>query len=171
MTAIAFPLQRALAQPRTLATPIRTFSLLKPSLQYAPSISRTPLNYSTPTGFTRHYRISATSPAQLLRPEGRNAVGITTRQFANSAILRETKPIKPLQEEKSNESESSALVQDESAEFGRSEKASKAAQIDLSARLAKDKDAGKKAGMGEIMRLLSIARPEAKWLGCEFTMI
>lgn len=50
--------------------------------------------------------------------------------------------------------------------FGRSEKASRAAQVNLSARLNKDgSPSSTKPGMGEIVRLLKIARPEAKWLG------
>lgn len=55
---------------------------------------------------------------------------------------------------------------EELEEFGRSEKASKAAQVNLSAKLHKDgKPSG--AGLAEIVRLLKIARPEAKWLGCK----
>lgn len=52
--------------------------------------------------------------------------------------------------------------------FGRSEKATRAAQVNLSARLNKDGSPNStKPGMGEIIRLLKIARPEAKWLGGE----
>lgn len=51
--------------------------------------------------------------------------------------------------------------------FERTEKASQAAKIDLSARLAKD-SGGKKAGFGEVWRLLKIARPEAKVLSIAF---
>lgn len=52
--------------------------------------------------------------------------------------------------------------------FGRSEKASKAAEIDLSARLTSSKDRGDKASLGEVWRLIKIARPEAKWLAMAF---
>lgn len=52
------------------------------------------------------------------------------------------------------------------SEFGRSEKASKAAQVNLSARLRKDPGTVSNfSGFAEIWRLLKIARPEAKWLG------
>ncbi|EER37355.1 ABC multidrug transporter [Histoplasma capsulatum H143] len=51
--------------------------------------------------------------------------------------------------------------------FERTERASQAAKIDLSARLAKD-SGGKKAGFGEVWRLLKIARPEAKVLSIAF---
>jgi len=49
--------------------------------------------------------------------------------------------------------------------FEKSEKASKAAQVNLSARLRKEgPNINGKAGMGEIIRLIKIAQPEAKWL-------
>ncbi|KAF2155765.1 hypothetical protein K461DRAFT_80673 [Myriangium duriaei CBS 260.36] len=55
---------------------------------------------------------------------------------------------------------------DEGEMFKRSEKASAAAQINLSAKLSKDgAGTGKKAGWGEIMRLLRIAKPEVRPLG------
>ncbi|KAF2843064.1 ABC transport system ATP-binding protein [Patellaria atrata CBS 101060] len=51
--------------------------------------------------------------------------------------------------------------------FGKTEKASQAAKLNLSARLSKDGSAGGKTGSGwsEIWRLIKIARPEAKTLG------
>lgn len=56
--------------------------------------------------------------------------------------------------------------------FGRSEKASKAAQVNLSARLGKDpKQAKNTAGFGEIWRLIKIAKPESKWLGAAFVLL
>lgn len=48
--------------------------------------------------------------------------------------------------------------------FELSEKASQAAKVNLSARLAKDGAGGKRGGFGEVWRLLQIARPEAKTL-------
>ncbi|KAI9837791.1 MAG: multidrug-resistance transporter mdr2 [Sarea resinae] len=54
--------------------------------------------------------------------------------------------------------------------FARSEKATQAAQVNLSARLHKDKQAAK-PGVSEIWRLLKIARPEAKWLGGAFVFL
>ncbi|KAF7161803.1 hypothetical protein CNMCM5623_007268 [Aspergillus felis] len=55
--------------------------------------------------------------------------------------------------------------------FELSEKAAQAAQVNLSAKLAKDGAAGKKAGFGEIWRLLLIARPEAKKLAFAFLFL
>lgn len=48
--------------------------------------------------------------------------------------------------------------------FELSEKATQAAKVNLSARLAKDGAGGKRGGFGEVWRLLQIARPEAKTL-------
>ncbi|KAF9890901.1 ATP-binding cassette permease mdl1 [Aspergillus nanangensis] len=55
--------------------------------------------------------------------------------------------------------------------FELSERAAQAAQVNLSARLAKDGASGKKSGFTEIARLLSIARPEAKKLSLAFTFL
>ncbi|KAJ5772903.1 ABC transporter integral membrane type 1 [Penicillium paradoxum] len=52
--------------------------------------------------------------------------------------------------------------------FELSERAAQAAQVNLSARLAKDGASGKKSGFAEIWRLLKIARPESKALGFAF---
>lgn len=52
--------------------------------------------------------------------------------------------------------------------FERSEKASQAAQVNLSARLQSSKKQQNSAGFREIWRLIKIARPEAKWLGVAF---
>ena len=58
--------------------------------------------------------------------------------------------------------------------FGRSEKAAQASQVNLRARLSKgSKDAGKGLGVEETLRLVKIARPEARTLGwaCFFLLI
>ncbi|KAH1970601.1 multidrug-resistance transporte [Aspergillus fumigatus] len=55
--------------------------------------------------------------------------------------------------------------------FELSERAAQAAQVNLSAKLAKDGAAGKKAGFKEIWRLLLIARPEAKKLALAFLFL
>ncbi|KAI9815478.1 MAG: ATP-binding cassette permease mdl1 [Pycnora praestabilis] len=56
--------------------------------------------------------------------------------------------------------------------FARTEKASQAAQVNLSARLNKDgAKQGQTAGFGEVWRLLKIARPEVKVLGAAFVLL
>jgi putative ABC transport system ATP-binding protein len=60
---------------------------------------------------------------------------------------------------------------EEAQGFGRSEKASRAAQVNLSARLQKDGKSQNSGGLSEIWRLIKIARPEAKWLGLAFCFL
>jgi len=56
--------------------------------------------------------------------------------------------------------------------FEKSEKASQATHVNLSARLSKEGgSSGKSTGLGEIWRLIRIARPEAKVLGCAFLLL
>ena len=79
-------------------------------------------------------------------------------------MRKETQPIsaKPYKDEvrddkKENEDEDA----DEGQGFKRTEKANQAGQINLAARLSKE-GSGQKAGWGEIVRLLRIARPELR---------
>ena len=53
--------------------------------------------------------------------------------------------------------------------FAKSEKATQAAQVNLSARLSKEgSPAGGSSGFSEVWRLIRIAKREVKWLGCTF---
>ncbi|KAF7547721.1 hypothetical protein G7046_g8926 [Stylonectria norvegica] len=64
------------------------------------------------------------------------------------------------------------VVEDEHRqEFAKSEKAARAAQVNLSAKLSKEGKGAPKAGMGEVMRLIKIARPELRWLGIAFVFL
>lgn len=57
-------------------------------------------------------------------------------------------------------------------EFQKSEKASQATQVNLSARLSKEGESGKSGGgFGEVWRLIWIARPEAKVLAVAFAFL
>ncbi|KAL2152412.1 hypothetical protein VTH82DRAFT_5596 [Thermothelomyces myriococcoides] len=60
----------------------------------------------------------------------------------------------------------------EARDFHRSEKAAKAAQINMSARLSKEGVGARgKPGLSEIWRLIKIAKPEIKWLGAAFVLL
>lgn len=64
------------------------------------------------------------------------------------------------------------LEQEQERGFEKSEKASQAAQVNLSARLSKEgKPQGQYAGFWEIWRLVKIARPEAKVLSVAFLFL
>lgn len=63
-------------------------------------------------------------------------------------------------------------VDEDEREFTKSEKASQAAQVNLSAKLSKDGSGkGRAGGMKEIVRLIKIAKPEAKSLGLAFMFL
>ncbi|KAH6669115.1 ABC transporter [Plectosphaerella plurivora] len=70
----------------------------------------------------------------------------------------EESPLSPA-EEKNNGQEPEQLD-----DFQKSEKAARAAQINLSAKLSKEGKSQSQAGFGEIWRLVKIARPELRWL-------
>ncbi|KIE00448.1 ATP-dependent permease MDL2, partial [Metarhizium majus ARSEF 297] len=55
--------------------------------------------------------------------------------------------------------------------FKKSDKAAKAAEVNLSARLSKEGKSQSKAGFGEIWRLIKVARPEIRWLGLAFCFL
>lgn len=86
------------------------------------------------------------------------------RWLSTSPILREVRSNNTTK--KSLTGPQKSTIEPDLEAFGRSEKATKAAQVNLSARLHKDGNpSAVKPGLGEIVRLLKIARPEAKWLG------
>lgn len=60
----------------------------------------------------------------------------------------------------------------EEVEFGMTEKASQASQINLSAKLSRETSSlGQSSGMAEIWRLIRIARPEMRILGLAFVLL
>jgi putative ABC transport system ATP-binding protein len=104
-------------------------------------------------------------PCITMPPPG-NLVATSTRSFSTSRILRETKKsIIVVGKENPKEGLAEKPAESELRDFERSEKASKAAHVNFAAKLTKDGKTTGKAGFGEIVRLLKIARPEAKWLG------
>jgi putative ABC transport system ATP-binding protein len=86
-------------------------------------------------------------------------------RFSTSTRVRQKKSL----EEQPKKNEVSKVDEDDlflEEEFGRSEKATQAAQVNLSAKLSKDdKSKTTKPGLGEIWRLIKIARPEAGPMG------
>lgn len=77
-----------------------------------------------------------------------------------------------MKESKPRDSEEELDLAEEEQGFAKSEKANQAAQVNLSARLAKDgKPQSQWAGFGEVWRLVKIARPESKTLGIAFVFL
>ena len=96
------------------------------------------------------------------------------RLFSTCQVFREAKSPAVKQEEKlvKRDNDEELDHADEERGFARSAKANQAAQVNLSARLAKDgKSQGQTAGFGEIWRLIKIARPEAGILGIAFVFL
>ncbi|KAJ6072626.1 hypothetical protein N7467_010711 [Penicillium canescens] len=95
------------------------------------------------------------------------------RLFSSTTHLLQVKPpaSTPPQEQAQNQATRSTPEPEEDGEdkgFELSERAAKAAQVNMSARLAKDGASGKQSGFQEIWRLLKVARPESKALGFAF---
>jgi len=108
--------------------------------------------------------LSSSPLTNFVFPHSRKSNTISTRSFYNSAILRQAR----LSEEgKAKDFVAKEATETEVVGFELSEKAAKATHVNLSAKLNKDGKSGGKAGLGEIIRLLQIARPESKWLGGE----
>ncbi|KAL8964010.1 MAG: hypothetical protein Q9183_004775, partial [Haloplaca sp. 2 TL-2023] len=100
-------------------------------------------------------------------PQARSLSQSTTKK--DSPTPSKNKEIQP----KDDDDAELGLEQDEQERnFGKSEKASQAAQVDLSARLTKDgKAQSQKASLWEIWRLVKIARPELKVLSVAFVCL
>ncbi|KAL2064335.1 hypothetical protein VTL71DRAFT_4829 [Oculimacula yallundae] len=115
-----------------------------------------------------------TSTKLGLLPQWRPAVS-QLRPFNSTPQLREAPKTTDrqdlLEKEKAKREEEEEDLIDEQDGFGRSDKAAKAAQVNLSARLSSNKAAGNSAGLGEIWRLIKIAKPESKWLGLAFAFL
>lgn len=110
-----------------------------------------------------HARFAAFSPPPILKSIHRSFATTPGRLEATPPAVQEKSKDKALQDDDEPDHE------EEERGFARSAKANQAAQVNLSARLAKDGQAqGQTAGWGEIWRLIKIARPEAGVLGFAF---
>lgn len=101
-----------------------------------------------------------------LRPFGSASNGRNPLQEEHKSTQRQDE----IGKEQARKEEEEEERLDES-DFARSDKASKATQVNLSARLQSAKTQPNSAGFGEIVRLIKIARPEAKWLGLAFAFL
>lgn len=132
-------------------------------------IPRKPIIQARPTTLLR------TSQIKLKSSSWKPAVS-QLRPFNSTSHVREaplgTDRQDRIEKEKARREEEEEDQIDDQNGFERSEKASKAAQVNLSARLQSSGKAQKNsAGFGEIWRLIKIARPEAKWLGLAFAFL
>ena len=113
---------------------------------------------------------SSTSPLFIdsSTPISRSVFVASLRQLSTSPPVKQESGAKPPAKAFKTEEDIEEDLEAESqgSDFAKSERASQAAQVDLSARLSKDgQSVPQSAGFGEIWRLIKIARPEAKVLG------
>ena len=114
----------------------------------------------------RHSPRLAPSTYNSIKPSYR--ITDQVRLLSTTRYLLEAKPTTPT---KAPEPENRSDKEDEEVDkgFELSERAAQAAQVNMRAKLAKD--GGKKSGFREILRLLMIARPEARKLGFAFMFL
>ncbi|KAH7362915.1 ABC transporter [Plectosphaerella cucumerina] len=97
--------------------------------------------------------------AVLLRKFSASAPALQTKSKTDHEVVQKEEPSSSPAEEQNNGREPDQLD-----DFQKSEKAARAAQINLSAKLSKEGKGQSQAGFGEIWRLIKIARPELRWL-------
>lgn len=136
--------------------------------------------YSGASGLARHGHCS-TRPSFGFAPSiynnGIKYAGSSSRITGHVRLLSSTrnllqaKPTTPTKPETDGSSTHDKDNEDVEKGFELSEKAAQAAQVNLSAKLAKDGAGGKKSGFREIWRLLMIARPEGRKLFFAFMFL
>lgn len=103
------------------------------------------------------------------------SVNATLRQFSTAPRLLQQLQTKQGEDAKKTtepEVQNKPEEDEHKHEFQKSERATRAAQVNLSAKLSKEgKGAGGKAGYSEIWRLIKIARPELRWLSIAFVFL
>ncbi|KAL0932998.1 ABC transporter ATP-binding protein [Colletotrichum truncatum] len=127
-------------------------------------------------------KFAASSPVRGAAPSPRSALSTQSPQIPQPiAILRyfsagfrtqrdsrsTTQQSQTTPEEEKNAKRAQLEAQDaeQHDDFQKSERAAKAAQVNLSAKLSKEGRTQGKSGFEEIWRLIKIARPELRWLG------
>lgn len=93
-----------------------------------------------------------------------SSTSLAAREVQSNSQDATPRTVEPARQTKDTENEASE-------EFQKSERAANAAQVNLAARLSKEGKTPAKAGAKEIWRLLSIAKPEARWLGLAFCFL
>ncbi|KAF4982013.1 hypothetical protein FZEAL_2263 [Fusarium zealandicum] len=126
----------------------------------------------------RSSALNTRSRAQLSQVQGQalqhGSVTNALRQFSTAPRLLQELQTK-VEEGAKKPAELEAkrdLAEDEHKdEFTKSERATRAAQVNLSAKLSREGKQQGKAGMDEIWRLIRIARPELRWLAIAFVFL
>ncbi|CAN8095796.1 unnamed protein product [Discula destructiva] len=160
----------ALPTPSILsATHARPFS----SLRTTPKSQR-----PTPPGiaaeiYTRAFQVPQRRHGITSHRLARAFLTSAVRQDAPKPAVTETKePTQQDLEDERHRQENEDELQMNKHGFKQSERAKKAAQVNMSARLSKEgKTSGQGGGWAEIVRLIKIARPEIRWLSISFVFL
>lgn len=153
------------------ASPFRSFSSTRPCTNWQRSI----LPSITAEIYTRTFQ-------RAQRAKGAIAYSILRPFSTSTAVWQEAHraPKQPVPEgtQKTGEQEHGLSKEDAQQEdnlnqhgFKQSERAKKAAQVNMSARLSKEGKSTGNSGWAEIVRLVKIARPEVKWLSISFVFL
>ncbi|GAB7343524.1 hypothetical protein MBLNU457_1534t1 [Dothideomycetes sp. NU457] len=145
---------------RIFQSPLQTSRSSSSSAQRLRKANPTPISRACRSTFV--FAPLSTINGGAINPNSRSRILEFTRCFSSSIVKRDsqqpsTKPYKDEIRDGKKEDDEDADGQG----FKRTEKANQAGQVNLSARLSKD-GGGQKAGWGEIVRLLRIARPELR---------
>jgi putative ABC transport system ATP-binding protein len=113
-------------------------------------------------------------PLARIRSSQLGSVSYALRQFSTAPrLLQEIQTKVEEGAKKPAELEANRKIAEDEhkQEFTKSEKATRAAQVNLAAKLSKEGKQAGKAGSDEIVRLIKIARPEIRWLGIAFVFL
>lgn len=137
-----------------------------PTVPTARTLGLNPISISFRPATRPHPSSPWSSPLAILRQFS------ASRSLAKESKLPTEKPGNPSSSTPQDKYEAPRHGEEESHlnkhGFARSEKASKAAHVNLRARLSKDGQTQSKSGFREVWRLIQIARPELKWLSVAF---
>ena len=172
-TVRSVPSAVALNLPKhTQAYQVRTLIISTTQPTYAVALSRQILpRKHVPTSLYKHPAILSLAAALSTTSRYREKAVAPNEEIKVPQIQKEEVPSNtPLQPKPEGFDELDQKSEERG--FGRSEKATQATQVNLSARLSKEsKDAGKGAGLAETWRLIKVARPEAGVLGWAFLFL
>ncbi|KAF4121795.1 putative ABC transport system ATP-binding protein [Geosmithia morbida] len=118
------------------------------------------------------YRSSRSSKPRATWSTLTSTARLPTASRAFSVGPRLGDAVKMTKEEQSKTASEQQQQQHEApSDFEKSEKAARAAQVNLSAKLSKEGKGSGSSGSGEIIRLLKVAKPEIRWLGLAFVFL
>ncbi|CAK7563722.1 MAG: ATP-binding cassette permease mdl1 [Sporothrix epigloea] len=124
--------------------------------------SRSSLSAVSAVALFRHMSTTPAWRQEIKPPQTKSAAGPAT-------VTKPSAPTAPATISETGESE----IQDHLDKHGfqRSEKAEKATQVNMEARLSREGKTTAKAGFSDVRRLIGIARPEFRWLAVAFLFL